>query len=157
MAAPAFNRGNERRFLAADKGACTQPDVDVKVEGCAHDARAQETLSFGLADGHLQPFDGQGIFAAHVDVAFFGPHGVGGQGHAFQNAMGVAFQNAAVHERAGVAFVAVADDVALGAFRFGHRDPFEAGGIATAAPTAQAAANHFVNHLAGGLISVMAW
>ena len=36
---------------------------------------------------------------------------VGGDGEPFQHAVGVRFQNEAVHERAGVTFVTVADDV----------------------------------------------
>ena len=36
---------------------------------------------------------------------------VAGDGHAFEHAVRVALQDAAVHERAGVALVAVADDV----------------------------------------------
>jgi hypothetical protein len=46
----------------------------------------------------------------------------------FQHAVGIAFHHAAVHERAGVALVGVADDVFLGAFLDAGRLPFAAGG-----------------------------
>ena len=87
-----------------------------------------------------KPLDGQRIFGAHVDVAFAGADGVGGDGHAFEHAVRVALEHAAVHEGAGIAFVGVADDV----FRvvpvgLGDRAPLQAGGKAGAAASAQAA------------------
>ncbi len=84
-------------------------------------------------------------------------------GHAFEHAVRVALQHAAVHERAGIAFVRVADDIFFRAGRFGDRAPFEAGGKARAAATAQAAFDHgfndllrrhFVQHLVQRLIAV---
>ncbi len=83
--------------------------------------------------------DRQGVFGADVDVALAGADGVGGDGHAFEDALRIALQDAAVHESAGVALVAVADDVFLGAAGLGDRAPLEAGGIAAAATAAQAA------------------
>ena len=55
--------------------------------------------------------DGQGILGPAVDVAFLRPHGIGPDGHAFDDGMGVALQDAPVHEGPGVAFIGIADDV----------------------------------------------
>ena len=61
----------------------------------------------------LQPLDGQRILGAHVDVALLRAHGVGRDRHALQHAVRIAFEHAAIHERAGIAFVRVADHVLL--------------------------------------------
>jgi len=52
-------------------------------------------------------------------VTLVGADRVGCDGHAFDHAMRVALEDAAVHERAGVAFVPVTEDVlhVAGAFR----------------------------------------
>ena len=57
--------------------------------------------------------DGQRILGPDVDEALAGADRVGGDGHALQDAVRVALQDAAVHEGAGVALVGVADDVLL--------------------------------------------
>ena len=58
-----------------------------------------------------QPADRQRILRADIDVALACADRVGGDRHAFEHALRIAFQNAAIHERAGVALVAVADHV----------------------------------------------
>ncbi len=61
---------------------------------------------------------------------------------------GIAFEHAAVHERARVAFVGVADHVLdAAAVRLGHRAPLQAGGVARPAAPAQAALDDLVDHL----------
>ncbi len=55
----------------------------------------------GLLDGGLQPADGKRIFRADVNVTLIGADGVTGDGHALDDGVRVAFENAAVHERAG--------------------------------------------------------
>jgi len=95
----------------------------------------------------LQAADGQRIFGAHVNETFAGAHGIGGDGHAFENAVRIAFEHAAVHERAGVALVRVADDIFLRAFRLRDRGPFQTGGITRAAAAAQTALDDGVHDL----------
>ena len=41
LAALAFNGGHQRRLLAADECACTEPDLNVKIEARAEDVIAQ--------------------------------------------------------------------------------------------------------------------
>ena len=101
---------------------------------------AEQAQALGLADGGLQVLDGERVLGAHVDVALLRADGVGGDGHAFEDAVRVAFEHGAVHEGAGVAFVGVADDVLLLLAGLGDGAPFQAGGIAGAAASAQAAA-----------------
>ena len=73
-------------------------------------------------------------------IALLRAHGVGRDGHAFQHAVRIAFEHRAVHERAGIAFVGVADDVLFLLAGLGHGAPLEARGIARAAAPAQPAA-----------------
>ena len=61
--------------------------------------------------------------------------------------MRIAFQNAAVHEGAGIAFVAVADNILFGAGRFGNRSPFQTGWKPGATATAQTALRDFFDNL----------
>ena len=63
--------------------------------------------------------------------------------------MRVAFENAAVHERAGVAFIRIADHVFLGQRLARHQFPFEAGGITRSAAAAQTAAAYLGDDFAG--------
>jgi len=55
----------------------------------------------------------------------------------------------AVHERAGVALVGVADEDLLGGVFGGEEAPFVSGGEAAAAASAQAGELHFVDHFGG--------
>ena len=97
----------------------------------------------------LQPLDGQRIFRPDVDVTLVRADRVAGDRHAFEHAMRVAFQHAAVHERAGIAFVGVADHVLLAAaVGLGDRAPLQPGGKAGAAAPAQPALRHLVDDLA---------
>ena len=54
---------------------------------------------------------GNGVFGPHIDIALAGADGIGGDEHPFEDRMGIAFQNGPVHERPGIPFVGIADDV----------------------------------------------
>ena len=83
----------------------------------------------GLRPGRWpsEPLDGQRILGADVDVGLRGADGVGGDDHAFEQPVRVALDHGAVHERAGVAFVGVADQVLLVARRLAGELPLLAG------------------------------
>ncbi len=138
-AALPFHRSDQSGFFAADEGAGTQTHIDAKAETRAADVGPEQAEAFGLANGVAQALDGQGIFGAHINVAFRRAHGVSRDQHAFEHAVGIAFEHAAIHERAGIAFVGVADDILLRAHRFRDRAPLQARGISRAAAAAQAA------------------
>ena len=95
----------------------------------------------------LQAFDRQRVLRAAVDVALVGVDGEGRDGHALQHAEGVALEHAAIHERAGVALVGVADDVLLVTGGLGHGGPLETGRETGAAATAKAALRDLVADL----------
>ena len=77
----------------------------------AQDVLAEQAVLARLVEGVLEALDGQRVLGADVDVALVRADGVAGDGHALDDAVRVAFEHAAVHERAGVALVGVAEDV----------------------------------------------
>ena len=79
-----------------------------------------------------------GILGADVDVALGGADGDAGDGHAFDEAVRVAFHQHAVGEGAAVALVGVAADVFLVGLGVVHGLPLDAGREAGAAAAAQA-------------------
>ena len=93
----------------------------------------------GLVDGDLQALYRDGVLGTDIDIALVCADGIAGNGHGFDDDMGVALQNGTVHERAGVALVGVAADVFL--IRLVVRPQsvhFTAGREAAAAASAQA-------------------
>ena len=148
-AAPAFDRGNQRRLFAADKRAGAQANLHVEVEGRVADVVAQQPAAPRLAQRSGQPRYGHRILGAHIDEALARAHRVGRNRHAFNHAMRIAFHHAAIHECAGVALVAVADHVLQVAGGLGHRAPLQAGRIAAAAAPAQSALGDAMDHAVG--------
>ena len=114
------------------------------------DVVAQEILGLGGLDGLIEAVHGEVIFAPAIDVADAGAHGIAGDGHAFQDPVGVAFHDVAVLDGAGLAFIGVADDVLGGDGAGPGEGPFEPGGEAGAAPASEARVLHRVDHLFRG-------
>ena len=99
---------------------------------------AEEAALSGVFDGFLETDDGQRVLGTDIDDGRGSADGIGTDEHAFDEVMGVAFDDRAVHERTGVAFVGVADEVLLIAFGILRRSPFEGGGETGAAAAAEA-------------------
>ena len=127
-----------------------QADVDVEVEAGAEDVIAQQAVLMGLFNGFLQALYGDGILRTNVDPAFVRADGVSADRHGFQDRVGIAFQQGAVHESAGVALVSVADEVLVLRLAGTGKLPLLAGGETGAAAAAQSGLQHFVNDLFGG-------
>ena len=133
-----FERGDQRRLLAADECAGAFDHVDVEGESASQDVLAQEAVFAGLADGDLQLMDGERILGADVDDAVRGPGDVGADRHALDQGVRIALDLVAVHVGAGIALVGVADEeLALGG-GLAQEFPFLTGRVAGAAPPAQA-------------------
>jgi hypothetical protein len=82
--------------------------------------------------------NGQGIFVSDVDIALFGPDGVGADEHALEDAMRISLHQASIHVGARVSLVGIADDVLQVALGLPRQLPFQAG--QEAGPTAAAEA-----------------
>ena len=103
----------------------------------AEDVLTQQTRFFGLGDRCAKALDRQRILRADVDVALVASCGATRNHHAFENCVGIALHDGLVHERAGVALVAVADDVLLALRHPADAFPLLAGREAGAASAAQ--------------------
>ena len=109
--------------------------------------RHEQAQFLGLSDGGHDVVDGHGVFVANIDIALVRADGKGADDHALQNAVRIALHQAAVHKRAGVALVAVADDVLDFVMGLAGGLPLVAGGEASATPAAQARLLHLVDNL----------
>ena len=127
MAAPAFDGPHERSFFAADKRTGTDAQLDIEVEAFFKEVLAEQAVLVRLVNGDLEALDGQRIFGADINESAIGAGRVRADDHAFEHAVRVAFDDRAVHERAGITFVGVADDVLRLGRDFRHEFPLEAG------------------------------
>jgi len=137
FAAATLNGGDQCRFLSANKRAGPALERELKGKVSAQDLLAQQSQFVGLSNGGFQPVNGQRIFLPTIDETLARAHGETGNGHALNHRVRIAFQNGPVHERAGVTFVGVADDILHVAGGFAAQLPLEAGGKAAAAAAAQ--------------------
>ena len=147
LAALALDRRHERSLFTADEGARAHADLEVEVEARAHDVVAQQAVLARLVEREVEALDGQRVLGAHVDVALMRADRVGADDHALDEAVGIAFEHRAVHERARVALVTVAEHVLHVAGRVVGELPLHAGREAGAAAAAQAAGEHLGDHL----------
>ena len=120
----------------------------MEVETAAEDVVPQQAQLLGLLDGDGEPVHGHGVLGADIDVALGRAGGHARDDHALDDLVRVALHAGAVHECAGVALVAVADDVLDGLFRM-CRDlrPLAPGREARAAAAAQAGIAHGLDDL----------
>ena len=146
-AALALDGGGQGAALAADKGACAAVHMEVEIEAAAQNVVPQQAQLLGLGNGGFQPGHGQGILGPDVDIALVAAGGQARDHHALQHGMGVALHNGAVHEGAGVALVAVADDVLLVGLLPAGAVPLAAGGEAAAAPAPEAGVDDVLTDL----------
>ena len=100
-----------------------------------------------LTDGDLEALDGERVFRADVDEALGGADRVAGDRHGLEDGVGIAFQRGAVHVRAGVALVGVADHVLLALGLLLRELPLHSGREARAAAAAQARLQDLLHHL----------
>ena len=137
--------------------------MQIEIETGTEDVLAQQTVLSGLIDRDLQARHGDRILRTDIDVALGRADGVARDGHRLDDAVRVAFQHGAVHERTGIALVRVADDVFLRCLVRGAQRPLAAGGEPAAAAPAQAGigdllddvlGRHLGQHLAEGGIAV---
>ena len=98
--------------LAADKGAGAPVDMQTEAEVRTQNVVTQESGFLRLRNGQLQAFNGQRILCTDIDIALLRAYGIGRDQHALDHPVGIALHDAAVHKRAGVALIAVADHIA---------------------------------------------
>ena len=151
-AAIALDRRGQGAALTADERARTLVDVDAEIEIAAKDVRSEKAHLLGASDGRFQAVHCQRILRAHIDIALVAADGETRDHHALEHTVWIALHHAAVHERAGIALVGVADEMLLLPFRLPGGVPLKPGGEARSAAAAQAgieniAADLLVRHL----------
>ena len=120
----------------------------------AHDVVAEQAVLARLPERVLEALDGERVLGAHVHEALVRADGEGADDHALDERVRVALEHRAVHERAGVALVRVAEDVlGLVVLLLGEA-PLHPGGEAGAAAAAQAGGEDLLDDLLPGVIEV---
>jgi hypothetical protein len=137
LAGQALQRGHQRRRFAANECAAAAADLDVEREAAAQNVVAQQAQRVHLIERDVGVVHGERIFVAHVNVALPAADGVRADDHAFEHEVRVAFEQRAIHERAGVAFVGVAQHVLRFARRLAAAFPLHPGREPAAAAPAQ--------------------
>src|ERR1035438_5485090 len=145
----AFERLDQRGLLAADE--CAGAFAHFQVQ------RIEVSAGARLDDCGAHMAHRQRVFGADIQVALGGSDGVRRNGKAFQNAMRVGLEHGAVHECAGVAFVAVADDVFDGVRLRATERPFAGGRETRSAAPAQAGIGDGGDYLFGGQLLTAAF
>ncbi|OIQ79167.1 hypothetical protein GALL_391050 [mine drainage metagenome] len=144
-AALALQAFQQRGFLAADIGAGTAANFQMKGPAAAEDIRAQIVADDRSVDGFIQYLQRMRIFRTQIDVTLRRPDREAGNGHAFDQHERVAFHDHAVGKGARVAFVGIADDVLLLGAGIEHRLPLDSGGEGRAATSTQPGLGDFLD------------
>ena len=121
----------------------------VEIESRAENVGPQEPVLARTVDGHLRVLPRQRILLPHVDEAFRGADGIRPDDQPFEHAVRIAFEQAAVHVCARVAFVSVDDHVLRSARRLARSLPLIARREARPSAAAQIGLRHFLNHAIG--------
>ena len=137
-----FDGGHQSGFLAADKGAGSFHDGHVKTQTRSENIVSEDSVRLRVRHRLAHAFHGKGVFGPDIDIAFIRLDCACSNHHAFDHRVGIAFHDGTVHERAGVAFIPVADDVFLVIFGGECQAPFPARGEAAASASAQSRILH---------------
>ena len=98
---------------------------------------AQQAQFAPLCQHCLQLRQQIAVLAAQIQETLFSADHEGAYRHSFEHRIGMAVQQDAILERAGLAFVGIADHIARVALRLAAEFPFHAGTESCAAPSAQ--------------------
>src|SRR6185369_12090417 len=132
-----LQRLQQRGFLSTDVGSPAVMRVQFKTEFRSEDPVAQKTCVARFLERLLEALVRVPDFPVYVVVAHADTHRIRCYDHAFDDDMRVVTQDVAILERAGLAFVGVADEIFLPGKRTGHEAPFQSGWKTGATATAQ--------------------
>src|ERR1700683_5067955 len=147
IAALAFQRLHERRFLTALVGARAGVGDKVKIKAAALDVFAEVALGVGFGDRRVHDVDNVAIFAAYIDVALVRADRAAGDDHAFDQLVRVHFHQRTILAGSRFAFIGVRQDIFRLGGVFGNETPLQSGGKARAATPAEVRLLHFVDDL----------
>ncbi len=98
----------------------------------------EQAVFAALLQCAFQRFEQVAVFTAQVEITLARADHAGAQGHALENAVGVAIQQDPVLEGARLAFIGIAHDVTVASFGLLAKAPFHGGAEACATAAAQA-------------------
>src|SRR5262252_9120260 len=116
LGALAFKRLEERGLFAGLIGTGPAVHEDIAVEPGAEDVPAEEPARVGLVDRSLENLLGVQEFTPYIDVGDFRADGVAADGAALDEQVRIPLDEQVILERARLALVGVAGDVARGDF-----------------------------------------
>ena len=142
-----FNRVQECRFFTAYECACAKTKVHAEGEVRTQNVIAEQAEFFRLLDCHVQSIYRDRVFRTNVEITVLRADCITCNHHTFDYGKGITFQDGTVHERTGVAFVAVTYNVL---FAFGLRVselPLSTRRETAAAAAAKTRTEHFFNNV----------
>jgi hypothetical protein len=146
FAQPSFDGGYESGLFAAYKSARPAYYLDREVKPGSQDVFPQQPKLPGSVYSLADMFDGEWVLVAYVEISLVGAEGISTKSHTLDDTVGIALQDCAVHVSAGIALVAVADNVLRIARGIAADLPLATGGESPTTPPAQPGANHLVNY-----------
>src|SRR6266478_3797076 len=132
-----LNRLHQRSFLAADVAAGADKDFEFEIKFAAEDFFSHEARATAAANLFAKDFFLEMIFVANVNNAALRAGDDAGDKHSFNKEMRQIRHDEAVFDRAGLAFIGVADDVFHRVALFADEIPLHAGRKSGAAHTAK--------------------
>ena len=139
LALLAFQRFDQRGFLAADIGAGPAMQVDVELPAGFGGIVAEKTSGIGLVDGGLKAARLVHELATDIDIGGMRTHRETGENTAFQQLVRLVPDDVAILACAGFGLIGVDHQIMrAGADFLGHEGPFQAGRETRAAPAAEA-------------------
>ena len=144
-AALALDGGGQRAALTADERARAARYMQRKAKLRAENVLTEKADLLRLCNCAAKTLHRERILRADVDIAFAGAASESRDHHAFQHTVRVAFHDASVHKRAGIALVSVANDVLHWLRLATHLRPFASRRKPAAAAPAQITFRDFVD------------
>ena len=153
----AFDGLHQRGFLAGHVGVTRQGDLHIEGEIGTQDVLAQKPKFVSLTDDGARAIDGLVMAMANEDVTPVGVASVARDGDALDDRGGIALEDAAIIEGAGVSLLAVAKDVLVGIRITGQEPPLDAGRERRTTSTTEAGCSNlaesvFGRHLGEGFV-----
>ena len=148
-AAPPLDGLDQRGLLPADKRPRALEDLHLQIHGGSQDVSAQQAAALCRDDGPGNHGHRPRIFGPHIDDRFAGPDGPGADGHPFDDLVGGAFQQGAIHVGARVPLVGIADHDGPAMVLTLGQGPFPECGITGTAPATQARSLDFGDDITG--------
>ena len=93
LTAVTFDRCEKCSLFAADKRACAETKLDIKIESGAENILTEHAVFSCLLNCDLKSLDCDRILCADIDIAFIGTDRIAGDSHCFKHGMRVAFKD----------------------------------------------------------------